>query len=247
MEATPSSDTPTYFVTPLDELKHLKNLVRTGKLVPPSTATVSAPISAITEAAHSRPRSGSGTGTSRSSTGSGSLDSSMSMNASRSNVSMSAGGVDSQKMNQRLKEVFREKIGEYREAVYLLFGYKVSHTTIFALKLFIRLICQKTTTWHGIQVDLMPADSITGEPGSSMLKLRSMYAESPDDCLKFIQVIDTYNARSNKLIFLLLISKYINSFNVTNYVTTHSERIVTVWKYWKHLSPQVSMTPLCFR
>lgn len=34
----------------------------------------------------------------------------------------------------------------------------------------------------------MPADSITGEPGSSMLKLRSMYAESPEDCLKFIQV-----------------------------------------------------------
>ena len=35
----------------------------------------------------------------------------------------------------------------------------------------------------------MPADSITGETGTSMLKLRSMYAESRDDCLKFIQVI----------------------------------------------------------
>ena len=33
--------------------------------------------------------------------------------------------VDSQKLNARLKEMFRERINSYREAVYLLFGYKV--------------------------------------------------------------------------------------------------------------------------
>eukprot|EP00603_Paraphysomonas_imperforata_P004455 CAMPEP_0114419764 /NCGR_PEP_ID=MMETSP0103-20121206/4203_1 /TAXON_ID=37642 ORGANISM="Paraphysomonas imperforata, Strain PA2" /NCGR_SAMPLE_ID=MMETSP0103 /ASSEMBLY_ACC=CAM_ASM_000201 /LENGTH=770 /DNA_ID=CAMNT_0001588209 /DNA_START=17 /DNA_END=2329 /DNA_ORIENTATION=- len=139
---------PSYFVTPIDELNHLKGLIKAGKLVPSSS----------TDSSESSKRPRSDSASNQSSTGGG-LDSS-SLNASRANVSMSAGGVDSQKMNQRLKEVFREKIAEYREAVYLLFGYKV---------------------------DLMPADSITGESGSSMLKLRSMYAESPEDCLKFVQ------------------------------------------------------------
>jgi hypothetical protein len=33
--------------------------------------------------------------------------------------------VDSNKLNLRLKEMFRERISSYREAVYLLLGYKV--------------------------------------------------------------------------------------------------------------------------
>ncbi|CAM9232727.1 unnamed protein product [Heterosigma akashiwo] len=34
-------------------------------------------------------------------------------------------GVDSSKLNQRLKEMFKEQIARFREAVYLLFGYKL--------------------------------------------------------------------------------------------------------------------------
>jgi hypothetical protein len=38
---------------------------------------------------------------------------------------LGGGGVDPNKMNQRLKEIFKEKIATFREAVYLLMGYKV--------------------------------------------------------------------------------------------------------------------------
>mmetsp|Transcript_31687 Transcript_31687/g.32280 ORF Transcript_31687/g.32280 Transcript_31687/m.32280 type:complete len:267 (+) Transcript_31687:245-1045(+) len=65
-------------------------------------------------------------------------------------------GIDSAKMNKRLKEMFRERISCFREAVYLLTGYKV--------------------------------DLFTAESSSSSLpklKLRSMYAEDPEDCLLF--------------------------------------------------------------
>jgi 2-methylisocitrate lyase-like PEP mutase family enzyme len=41
----------------------------------------------------------------------------------------SANVVDSNKLNQRLKEMFRERISSYREAVYLLLGYKVSNSS----------------------------------------------------------------------------------------------------------------------
>jgi len=64
--------------------------------------------------------------------------------------------VDSQKLNARLKEMFRERINSYREAVYLLFGYKV---------------------------ELYSADSVPG--GHPQLKLKSLYAENPDDSLIF--------------------------------------------------------------
>lgn len=40
-------------------------------------------------------------------------------------VSAAAGGPDSSKLNLRLKEMFRERITSFREAVYLLTGYKV--------------------------------------------------------------------------------------------------------------------------
>ena len=135
MEVTTTEDpssSPAYFVTPMDELRHLKTLVRAGKLVPPSTLSTTAAASSSSAEGDKRPRSDSASR--RNSNSNSSLDSSLSMNVSRAanNVSMSAGsgggggGVDSQKMNQRLKEVFREKIAEYRAAVYLLFGYKVS-------------------------------------------------------------------------------------------------------------------------
>lgn len=108
---------PSFFVTPMDELRHLKHLMKSGKLVAPSAS----PTFAVAE---KRSRSDSAT---NSSSAIPSLDNSVSLNVSRSNVSISNNNVvDSQKMNQRLKEVFREKIAEYREAVYLLFGYKVN-------------------------------------------------------------------------------------------------------------------------
>ena len=34
---------------------------------------------------------------------------------------------DSNKLNQRLKEMFKERIKSFREAVYLLTGYKVNY------------------------------------------------------------------------------------------------------------------------
>jgi len=74
-------------------------------------------------------------------------------------TSVMAGGADSSKLNLRLKEMFRERITSFREAVYLLTGYKV---------------------------DLLFANEAGG--GSSThprLRLRSMYAESPDDSLLF--------------------------------------------------------------
>jgi hypothetical protein len=91
---------------------------------------------------------GASTGKFASSTGGGSGASSV----------FAAMGADSNKLNQRLKELFRERIQSFREAVYLLTGYKV---------------------------DLI----FDGEGGSNKaqpkLRLRSMYAEDPEDSLLF--------------------------------------------------------------
>jgi len=66
-------------------------------------------------------------------------------------------GPDSSKLNQRLKEMFRERITCFREAVYLLTGYKI---------------------------DLYSPDGTAGA-AHPRLKLRSMYAEDPEDALLF--------------------------------------------------------------
>jgi mitotic spindle assembly checkpoint protein MAD1 len=75
-------------------------------------------------------------------------------------TSLSAGAsstiADSNKLNQRLKEMFKDRITSFREAVYLLTGYKV---------------------------DLYAADTTTG--GHARLRLRSMYADNPEDSLLF--------------------------------------------------------------
>ena len=76
--------------------------------------------------------------------------------SSSSSSSSSASAADSNKLNQRLKEMFKERITSFREAVYLLTGYKV---------------------------DLYAPDAATG--GHARLRLRSMYAEDPDDSLLF--------------------------------------------------------------
>ena len=70
------------------------------------------------------------------------------------NTSTAFGGADSSKLNQRLKEMFKERIASFREAVYLLTGYKI---------------------------DLYAATN----GGYPRLRLRSMYAEDPDDSLLF--------------------------------------------------------------
>lgn len=71
-------------------------------------------------------------------------------------AAVAAAAADSNKLNQRLKEMFKERITAFREAVYLLTGYKV---------------------------DLYAPDASTG--GQARLRLRSMYAENPDDSLLF--------------------------------------------------------------
>ena len=47
------------------------------------------------------------------------------LHGSGGSAGSAAGGVDPTKMNQRLKLIFRERSNQFREAVYLLTGYKV--------------------------------------------------------------------------------------------------------------------------
>jgi len=83
--------------------------------------------------------------------------------------------VDSTKLHARLKERFREHLNWFREAVYLLTGFKLEMTN--------------TST---------DDDDST----STTVRLRSMFAENPDDALLFrwtddgIQLIDTPFARN---------------------------------------------------
>lgn len=96
----------TSFMTPLEELKHLRKEV---KMLRSQVASVSNVAS-------------SGVGPVSL------LDTSVSMgNTSMvaASAGSSVGGVDASKLNTRLKEMFKERINAYREAVYLLFGFKV--------------------------------------------------------------------------------------------------------------------------
>eukprot|EP01039_Chlorochromonas_danica_P008499 gene8499-9369_t len=69
----------------------------------------------------------------------------------------SSGQQDHAKLNQRLKEMFKEKISTFREAVYLLTGFKVD----------------------------MLSSGGSDDGSLPRLRLRSMYAEQPEDCLMF--------------------------------------------------------------
>ena len=71
--------------------------------------------------------------------------------------SSDSGSIDTTKVNARLKEVFKEKIAQYREAVYLLTGYRI---------------------------DLLTVDTVPR--AQTRLRLRSMYAERPDDAIEFM-------------------------------------------------------------
>jgi len=105
-------------------------------------------------------------------------------------------GVDSNKLNQRLKDMFKERITCFREAVYLLTGYKI---------------------------DLYSADPSNG--GHPRLRLRSMYAENPDDSLLFqwkgstLELIETEFAKKldPRLFTMLSVSNSVPAFlsNVT--------------------------------
>ena len=46
-------------------------------------------------------------------------------NVSTGSANVAAGMTDANKLNARLKEVFKERLSSFREAVYLLTGYKV--------------------------------------------------------------------------------------------------------------------------
>jgi len=113
---------------------------------------------------------------------------------SSSNHNNTTASMDTAKLNQRLKEMFKERITSFREAVYLLTGYKI---------------------------DLFSADA-----GSSQtlprLRLRSMYAEQPDDCLLFqmrgevLELLDTEFASrlDSKFFTLLTRSNSVPAFHV---------------------------------
>lgn len=92
---------------------------------------------------------------------------------------MSTIPTDSNKLNQRLKEMFKDRITSFREAVYLLTGFKV---------------------------DLYNDDATN--MGLRRLRLRSMFAESPEDSLLFqwqgdcLELLDTpYAARVDERLF----------------------------------------------
>ena len=93
--------------TPMDELRVLRKEVKVlRRQLSNSSAPSSSPQPVPLATAHST------------------LDTSISLGHTATSVTTLT-GVDSNKMNARLKEMFRERINSYREAVYLLFGYKV--------------------------------------------------------------------------------------------------------------------------
>jgi hypothetical protein len=152
---------------PMDELKRLRQAVRkTGSAEGVETGDKSSapPPSESSEAAHNQ-----------------SMDMSMinkpSSSSSASAAATTASIADAAKMNQRLKEMFKERITAFREAVYLLTGYKI---------------------------DLYSAEPSTSGGSGSLprLRLRSMYSEKADDCLLF-QV--SYNIICVLCRFLILI------------------------------------------
>lgn len=127
-----------------------------GSTVTPSTAVTEPTVPVDTSMALSAPANAATTQSAGASSG-----------TSSEKIDVTAGGVDSSKLNQRLKEMFKERISSFREAVYLLTGYKI---------------------------DLQSADS---SGGYSRLRLRSMYAENPDDAFLFqwkggsLELLDT--------------------------------------------------------
>eukprot|EP01035_Chromulina_nebulosa_P020547 gene20547-26648_t len=107
-------------------------------------------------------------------------------NESPDNESKLAIGPDSNKLNLRLKEMFKDRITSFREAVYLLTGYKI---------------------------DLYSAEE--GTNNLRRLRLRSMYAESPEDSLMFqwrgdtLELLETpYTTKLDSKHF-----QYLNSFH----------------------------------
>eukprot|EP00606_Chrysophyceae_sp_TOSAG23-5_P000117 GSChrysophyteH2.ASY1.ANO1.958.1 assembled CDS len=115
--------------------------------------------------------------------------------ASAVKVKSTAPSADSNKLNQRLKEMFRDRIQTFREGVYLLTGWKVD------------LIYDNDS-------------SSSGNSSSSKrpkLRMRSMYAETPDDSLLFqwcgasgdrLDLLDTDFARKLDPLVLQNLTQY---------------------------------------
>ena len=120
------------FRPPMEEIQHLRRELQLAKQVPTTSTFAQSPTAPTLTA--------------------GSLNNSI-LNTSTTFAS----NFDSNKVNTRLKECFKERIAQYREAVYLLCGYKVELIT----------------------------DSSSASNNSLILKLRSMYAEDPSDVLLF--------------------------------------------------------------
>ncbi len=115
--------------------------------------------------------------------------------ASAVKIKSTAPSADSNKLNQRLKEMFRDRIQTFREGVYLLTGWKVD------------LIYDNDS-------------SSSGNSSSSKrpkLRMRSMYAETPDDSLLFqwcgasgdrLDLLDTDFARKLDPLVLQNLTQY---------------------------------------
>ena len=100
--------------------------------------------------------------------------------------------IDSNKLHTRLKEIFKERISQYREAVYLLTGYRL---------------------------DLISDSSSSNTNPVMLLKLKSMYAESPEDDLFFQWTVREASLKLIDSDFASLLNpKYLHDLQTTNSV-----------------------------
>jgi hypothetical protein len=74
---------------------------------------------------------------------------------------MPSATIDSQKLNLRLKEMFKERIAAFREAVYLLSGYKVKKTVHLNLRIVHASIMEQLGTHYGYPHCTRPALSLS--------------------------------------------------------------------------------------
>jgi len=120
------------FSNPLDELKHLR--AENSRLRDMALQQSEDSLNTTAKRAESTGGGGASSGSISGAIGPAGVDTSMNMSAFVSAGSVSdrpvtsgtGSQLDSNKLNLRLKELFRERIASFREAVYLLTGYKVS-------------------------------------------------------------------------------------------------------------------------
>ena len=122
----------------------------------------------------------------------------------------STAGADSIKLNQRLKEMFRDRIQTFREGVYLLTGWKVD-----------LIYDQDSSGSSGSSSSSSSSSGATNNMKRPKLRMRSMYAEAPDDSLLFhwcgdrLDLLDTDFARRLDPLTLQNLTQYVVSSSVS--------------------------------